>query len=226
MTIITRSELSTVFTSTRLLRAFEDLFAASASTVDVNGSLVNGGLIVTQLLPALNGQRVLQGGLGIGLVDGGAGNALVVRLLSTGVTPATYGANGRSLALAVDTTGRITAVAEYAGLYRIRVQAVTPPTSSQVVYEDIADIAYNLPTNLVGSSYGSAGTAATASYVFTLLRNGALFGTVTFAAGSTGTPTFVTTATTFAAGDLLTVQGQSTVDATLARVRIKIVGLI
>lgn len=66
--------------------------------------------------------------------------------------------------------------------------------------------------------YAKAGTAATASTVLLLKKNGTQFGTVTFAAsGTTGTFS-ISGDTSFAAGDLWTMEAPATADATLADV--------
>ena len=58
--------------------------------------------------------------------------------------------------------------------------------------------------------------AATGSSVFNLAKNGTNFGTVTFAASGTTGTFAAASATSFAAGDVLTVTGPATADATLA----------
>ena len=70
---------------------------------------------------------------------------------------------------------------------------------------------------LLGSGYGVAATAATASATFTISKNGSSIGTAVFAAGAT-TATITLSATSFAAGDVITIVGPATADATLANV--------
>jgi hypothetical protein len=82
--------------------------------------------------------------------------------------------------------------------------------------------AFSFPTNLAGS-YVLADTAATASYVITFKKNGVSFGTATFAA-SGSTATLSVTATTFAAGDVFSIEGPATADVTLADVQIALLG--
>ena len=70
------------------------------------------------------------------------------------------------------------------------------------------------------SGVAKAGTAATGSAVYALARNGTGIGTITFAAsGTTGTVS-ITATTNFVSGDVLTVTGPATPDATLANVGI------
>jgi hypothetical protein len=79
------------------------------------------------------------------------------------------------------------------------------------------------PASLTGS-YASAKTAATASTVFTLKRNGTSIGTITFAAsGTTGTFSFASSVT-WAAGDLFEMDGPATADTTLANINIDLAG--
>ena len=83
--------------------------------------------------------------------------------------------------------------------------------------------AVTLPASLTGS-YASSDTAATASTVLTLTKNGTSIGSVNFAAAaSTGTFTF-SSAVTFAAGDILKLVNQSTADVTLANISVTLVG--
>jgi hypothetical protein len=84
--------------------------------------------------------------------------------------------------------------------------------------------AFTIPANMAGSQ-ASVGTNPAATYVLTCLKNGVSFGTITI--GTSGIASFATSggaAVTFAAGDLLTVQAPSTVDASVARVRFTIKG--
>ena len=63
----------------------------------------------------------------------------------------------------------------------------------------------------------------TAPFVFTMLKNGAAWGTVTFGTGST-TGTFSIPTPTLAAGDVLTVRAPVASDPAFANVGITLVG--
>jgi hypothetical protein len=74
------------------------------------------------------------------------------------------------------------------------------------------------------TSQGSSGEAATSSAIVTFNKNGTSFGTCTFAA-SANTCTFASpSGASFAPGDVLTVLGPGTADATLGDIAITIVG--
>lgn len=73
-------------------------------------------------------------------------------------------------------------------------------------------------------SYAFATIAATGSTTFTFKKNGTSFATVVFAAsGTTGTWTQASDAT-FAAGDILEIDGPATADATLANISFTLAG--
>lgn len=89
------------------------------------------------------------------------------------------------------------------------------PAGSAVVHRFIATRAFSLPIALAGSQF-KAGTAATASAVINLAKNGSNFATATFAAAGTVATLAAATATSFAAGDILTITAPASADATLA----------
>lgn len=98
------------------------------------------------------------------------------------------------------------------------------PTASEVVMSYIFADAVDFPDEFLGS-LAKAGTAATASTVFDVKKNGTNVGTITFAASGTA-GTFATTGTTvaFAAGDVLAVVAPASPDATLAGVSLTFKG--
>lgn len=99
------------------------------------------------------------------------------------------------------------------------------PTASEILFRHEFTVAASIASGLTGSQ-GSAGTAATASTVLTLRKNGTSFGTATWAAAGTE-PTFAAaSATSFAIGDVLSITGPATPDATLANISLSIVGTL
>lgn len=84
--------------------------------------------------------------------------------------------------------------------------------------------AFTLPANLAGS-FGSAGTASTGTKVIDIQKAGVSQATITFTASATGTlATSGGTAKSFAVGDVLTILGPATPDATLADVTVDLFG--
>lgn len=89
------------------------------------------------------------------------------------------------------------------------------PTAAEVVYRHRAGRAFTLPANLANSKV-IASTAAAASSVFSVKKNGTQVATFTFAAAGV-TATYSTQAlVSFAIGDLLTITAPATADANLA----------
>ena len=76
----------------------------------------------------------------------------------------------------------------------------------------IAVRGFTIPAAFAGTRATSA-TAATASTVLTVLKNGTQFGSLTWAAAGT-VATLSSSASTFVAGDILTVVAPATADAT------------
>jgi hypothetical protein len=84
--------------------------------------------------------------------------------------------------------------------------------------------AVDFPINLVGS-YSKAGTAATAETIFSVQKNAGAFGTITFAISGTVGTLVAASATSFAAGDILTIVGPFSADVSLANVDFSLKGL-
>lgn len=107
--------------------------------------------------------------------------------------------------------------------YDLPVYIPDKPTTSMICARIAVVRAFDLPVSLTGS-VASAGTAATASTVFTLYKNTTSIGTVTFAAaGTTGTFSFAS-AVSFAAGDVVRIIAPATADTTLADISITLMG--
>ena len=84
--------------------------------------------------------------------------------------------------------------------------------------------AFTLPANLAGS-FGSAGVASTGTKVVDIKKAGSSVATITFTTSATGTlATSGGTAQSFAVGDVLTIVGPATPDATLADISIDLFG--
>lgn len=90
------------------------------------------------------------------------------------------------------------------------------PAGSTIVYRVRVARPMSLPANLTGS-YGDASANFTAEKSYDLQKNGVSFGTADFALGAS-TATFSTSATSFSAGDLLTIVAPAVADATGADV--------
>ena len=98
------------------------------------------------------------------------------------------------------------------------------PLDAEVVGYLVATRAFRIPASGTGSR-AKAATASTGNVVFTLKKNGTSFGTVRFNISATATFT-IATATSFAAGDVLTIEAPSPADTTLATVGINLVGQV
>lgn len=88
-------------------------------------------------------------------------------------------------------------------------------TNSQLVFLYPITRQTEFPVNLSGSKV-IANTAATASTVFSLTKNGTQFTTITFAAAGTVATFVAASATTLSPGDYLTLVAPATADTTLA----------
>lgn len=121
-------------------------------------------------------------------------------------------------ALSVDTTS-IATKAYADGLvanlpYDLALYVEGLTTASESLLRFTAPRAFSLAAGASGQA--TAGTAATGSTVLALAKNGSSIGTVTWAAAGTVATISITSTTAFAVGDVLTVTGPATPDATLA----------
>jgi hypothetical protein len=96
--------------------------------------------------------------------------------------------------------------------------------ASQLILQHVAvrTITWNAS---FGSSHGYASVAATASTTFTIAVNGTTIGTMVFAASATTATFTLTGSTSITAGQVLTVTGPATPDATLANVTFTLLGV-
>lgn len=91
------------------------------------------------------------------------------------------------------------------------------PFASEAVLRKVYTHAVTFPVGMTLSK-ASAATAATASTVFSIKKNGVEFATATFAISGTTATFACASATSFAAGDVLTLVAPASPDATLADV--------
>lgn len=97
------------------------------------------------------------------------------------------------------------------------------PSASAIVTRVPVARAVSFPAGLAGS-IGRARVAATGSTVFSVQKNGASVGSLTFAASATSATFTAGSAITLAAGDILSIHAPATADATLADVGIVLAG--
>jgi hypothetical protein len=97
------------------------------------------------------------------------------------------------------------------------------PTASQVVLRHVFARSVVFAAGL-SPSRGVAGTAATASTTFTIKKNGSSVGSFNFATSATTATFTMASPTTFAAGDVMTVEAPGTPDATLAQITFTLSG--
>lgn len=89
------------------------------------------------------------------------------------------------------------------------------PTAGLVLQRYVFATAVTFPVGLTGSQ-ATAAVAATTTATFNVLKNGANVGAMVFSASATNATFTMTTATTFNAGDVLTLVAPASPDATLA----------
>jgi len=97
------------------------------------------------------------------------------------------------------------------------------PTASLVVQRYVFADTVMFSAGLAGSQ-GTAGGAATATATYSIRKNGTTVGTMVFAPGATTATFTMGSATTYVAGDILTVVAPSSPDATFSQPRWTFVG--
>jgi len=97
------------------------------------------------------------------------------------------------------------------------------PTSNLVLQSYVFAAPATVPVEFSGSR-GTAGTAATATSVFAIQKNGADIGTMSFAASATTATFTLSSATVFNPGDTFTIIAPATPDATLTNLAWTIMG--
>jgi hypothetical protein len=129
------------------------------------------------------------------------------------------GGTGGNITLSVDTN-----IVYKSSPYDIAGSILGKPAAAAVVMRLVAVRNFQFAANFT-TSLAKAATSSTAAASFSIQKNGAQFGTMSFAAGGT-TGTFTSTLTSFAAGDVLTVVAPSTADATLGDIEYMLVGTL
>jgi hypothetical protein len=99
------------------------------------------------------------------------------------------------------------------------------PGANQQIFRYVFAGTVTFPAGLAGSA-GNAGAAATNGKTFQIEQNGVSVGTMVFAAGATTASFTMGSATTFHAGDVLTIVAPSPSDATLANLAWSLSGTI
>lgn len=96
-------------------------------------------------------------------------------------------------------------------------------SNNQEVLRFNARRAFTLPSGLTGSN-ADAGVAATASTTLTMKKNGSSIGTLVWSASGTVAAITFSSAVSFAVGDVFTIDGPATADATLANIAVNLLG--
>lgn len=100
-----------------------------------------------------------------------------------------------------------------AAVYDIAGYTLSQPTDAAVISRFRTPRAFTLPAGLTDSEGGS-GVAPTGAVSYPIKKNGSQVGTMDFGAGSNSATFTMATETSFAIGDLLTVEAPATADAT------------
>jgi hypothetical protein len=127
-----------------------------------------------------------------------------------------------ALALPLRANAAATALEYYSPPYDVALFVEGVMTNAETVLRFVAPRAFTLAAGATGAA--KAGTAAVGSTVLTISKNGAGIGTLTWAAAGTVATVNITSATAFAAGDVLAIVGPATADAALADIAISLAG--
>jgi len=184
--------------------------SASANDITVNSYLFSYGIAVT-FHQAGAGQITFVEGSGV-TINTPPNGSLSTRGQGSTVT---------LICVAVDEydlIGDVELSVDYAG-YDVAMGVASPaPTASEELLRHLFTRSVVFGVDFAGS-LAKADTAATASTVLSVKKNGTEIGTITFAiAGTTGTLESDGVAASFAAGDVMTVVAPATPDATLAKI--------
>ena len=160
------------------------------------------------------------------LIENATTGGYLLNLKTPSGTSIVFSSGDRKLLYNNGTT--LLVVAEFSSLgglpYDIGGTIVGQPAGGAILLRYPAPRAVRFPSGLANSR-GVAGTAATASAVFSIRKNGTQFATMSFAGGAS-TATFTAASDTdFAAGDILTVVSPSPADSTLADIGFALAGV-
>lgn len=189
----------------------------------------NGGSAVLSLIKGSTTLTLAAGGFAFYFTDGTA-NGIVKVDVTSGTSlafvnltdvPANYTSAGRKIV-------RVNAAAnalEFVDMsYTLAFYQENIMTNAQIVYKFIATVAFTLPSGLSGS-YATAEVASTGNVHFDIKKNGSDVGDIVFNVSTTGSFTLGSDQS-FAAGDILTITGPATADATLAGVAASLKGYL
>lgn len=161
---------------------------------------------------------------GLVVVECDAANTNTISLIR-GSTTLTL-SPGRTYLVATDGTANGLTARDIGGTtepYDLSIFIPSFMSDGQLLYRKKAQRAFTLPINLTGTLV-SAAVAATGSTTVTLKKNGSSIGTAIWsAAGVVAALTFAS-AVSFAVGDIFTIEGPATADATLSDVSFDFLG--
>ena len=139
-------------------------------------------------------------------------------------TPSSFTGAGSKLVKVNSGATALEFVAVPALPYLLSFDAPGVPTASMVVFQHVFTQAVSFDASLT-DSYVKAGTAATAQTDFDMKKNGSSIGTVRFAAAGTTASYVSISASSWVAGDILTLIAPATPDATIADIWGTLVGV-
>lgn len=139
-------------------------------------------------------------------------------------TPSSFTGAGSKLVKVNSGATALEFVAVPALPYLLSFDAPGVPTASMVVFHHVFTQAVSFVASLT-DSYVKAGTAATAQTDFDLKKNGSSIGTVRFAAAGTTASYVSISASSWVAGDILTLIAPASPDATIADIWGTLVGV-
>ena len=219
---------SLVFVMSATLTAARNVIVPSVEKPYIFKNSTTGGFKITVKTSAGTGIDVRTGD-GYVMVYCDGTNVVAVGAAGSGATaftglsdvPSSYsGAGGE----AVEVNSGATALVFSPKPFDVGVFAPGVGTNSQKLVRIPLARAVTFPAG-AAASVAKASAAATGSTTFTLSKNGTSFATVNFAASASSGIWTQASAATFAAGDVLEIDGPGTADATLADVGITLSGV-